>query len=252
MKNVALSLVICLGALGAGSGCSVLSNEEIPYDVPPQEVLQDISQALSGLSGTFPTVDCTASASLCSMAGTPPASATITCDTSATTPGKSACALHYDLTIHQTINLSQEANFPTAVTDSPAISLVTLDDVGYWAGPAEMLNVATPPLDIYIGGMTATAPTDSGVQQLGTIGSIPPGTAPSTAPDCTKGAATSMSTACDLQLTPTGTQVFETLAKTFQTPFNIIVVGHLTVNGGEPVPQGKVDLFLQPQIGFHL
>ncbi len=55
-----------------------------------------------------------------------------------------------------------------------------------------------------------------------------------------------------MQLTSTGTQLFETLAKTFQTPFNIIVVGHLTLSGGESFPSGKPDLFLQPVIGFHL
>ena len=66
MKNVALPLAasfLALTALGAGTGCGVLgSNDDITYDVPPQEVLQDVSQALSGLSGNFPTVDCTASA----------------------------------------------------------------------------------------------------------------------------------------------------------------------------------------------
>src|ERR1700722_2314735 len=113
--TIALSFATALLSLGAGTGCSILSSEDIPYSVTPQEIAQDLSKAFSGESGSFPMVDCTASATLCSaIPGQLPASATITCDTSTTTPSKSECALHYDLTVHQTIDLSQEASSPSA------------------------------------------------------------------------------------------------------------------------------------------
>jgi hypothetical protein len=218
----------------------------------PQEVSQNLSQAFAGPTGTFPEVDCTASATACSaIPGQLPPSAQITCD-AAPTAGKQHCVLHYDITVHQTINLSQEASFPTAVTSSPVVNLVTINRVGYWAGPSQKLNVATPPLDLYVGSSTATTATDPGVEQLGTIASIPAGAAPSAAPDCTAGPATSAANACDLQLSPAGTALFSTLAKTYTTPFNIIVVGHLSLTGGEPFPAGALDLFLQPVLGFQL
>jgi hypothetical protein len=252
MKTRSLCLAVACLALVAGPSCSVLSSTpEITYDMTPQELTQDLSGTFSA-TGTFPVVDCTASPSACSMMipGIPP-TAQITCDPAATA-GKMQCALHYDITVHQTINLSQEASFPTAVTSSPVIDLVTINRVGYWAGPSEKLNIATPPLDIYVGSATATTATDPGVEQLGTIASIPAGSAPSAAPDCTDGPATSASNACDLQLGPAGTALFATLAKTYSTPFNIIVVGHLTLSGGEPFPAGSLDLFLQPVLGFQL
>ncbi len=87
--------------LGSGSGCSILTDQEINYDVTPQELAQDLSKAFNGETGSFPTVDCTASSSLCTMIpGTLPPTATVTCDASTATPSKSACALHYDLTLH--------------------------------------------------------------------------------------------------------------------------------------------------------
>ncbi len=201
MNTRFLGLGVAVLALAAGPSCSLIQNQDITYDVPAQELQQSLSGTFT-TTGTFPTVDCTASASVCSMIpGTIPAGAQITCDAGATA-GKMACVLHYDITLHQTIDLAQETNFPTAVTTSPVINLVTINNVGYWAGPAQKLNVATPPLDIYVGSASATSATDPGVEQLGTIASIPAGTAPSAMPDCTDGPATSASTACDSEAQP--------------------------------------------------
>jgi hypothetical protein len=254
MKNVILCLA-AIAALSAGSSCSLFGSQDITYDVDPQELAQNISKDFTAM-GTFPVVDCTANAQVCTgMMGTMlPSSASVTCDAGATA-GKKQCTLHYDLAVHQTVDLSKQASFPSAITNSSVISLVTVDEVRYWAGSAQKLNIATPPIDIYIGDQNAMSPTDSGVQQLGTIGSIPAMMPPSGAPDCSaakSGSGTGQDSYCELQLTDTGKQLFATLAKTYQTPFNVILVGHLTLTGGEPLPQGNLDLFLQPVIGFHL
>lgn len=253
MKTMAFRLGIA-ALFTAGTGCGLFGDKQLSYDyeVDPQELTQDVSQAFSGQTGMFPEVDCTTDSTLCSMIPTKlPPSASVSCD-DAMTAGKKHCVAHYDLTIHQSVNLSQQTGLPPEVANAPLIDHVDVDEVRYWAGPKHMLNVATPPLDIFIGGAEAMAPTDAGVEKLGTLGSIPPGVAPSAKPDCTKGAATGKDTACDLQLTDAGKSVLATLAKNIKTPFNIIVVGHLSVAGGEPLPSGDLDLFLQPVIGFHL
>jgi hypothetical protein len=248
MKNASLCLAFAISSLALSAGCSILSSQEVPYTADPQELSQDFGTQ----TGMFPETDCTAAPTLCSAMTGAPAGATLTCDANPTTAGKKHCVLHDDITIHQTINLSQQASFPSAVSSSPIINLVSIDQVKYWTGAVQMLNVATPPLDIYIGSQAAMSPADPGVQRLGTIGSIPAGTAPSGPPDCSGKPATNSDTACSLALTDAGKSLFSTLAKDFKTPFNIIVVGHLSVAGGSAFPSGKLDLLLQPVLGFHL
>jgi hypothetical protein len=257
MRHAILCLPIALFA-GSASGCSVLNGTQvIPYDVDPQELDQNISQAFTA-TGTFPSVDCTASASVCTGMTMPqgvPPSATITCDASTTagaTAGAKVCTIHYTLTQHITLDLSKLSTFPSAVASSPVIDLVTLDTVKYWGGSDNKVNVDTPPLGIYVGSQTAMSPTDSGVQQLGTIPAIPANSEPDATSDCSSGPATSSSNACQLQLTSAGQSLFQTLAKDFQTPFNIILSADLTISGGTAFPQGTLDLFVSPEIDFHL
>jgi hypothetical protein len=253
MRHAILCLPIALFAVSA-SGCSVLNGtQDVPYDVDPQELDQNISQAFTA-SGTFPSVDCTANSSICTGMTMPqgvPPSATISCDTGGTA-GAKVCTIHYTLTQHITLDLSKLATFPSAVASSPVINLVTLNTVKYWGGADNKVNVATPPLGIFIGSQTAMSPTDPGVQQLGTIPTIPANSEPNATSDCSSGPATSQSNACQLQLTSAGQSLFQTLAKDFQTPFNIILSADLTVGGGSPFPQGTLDLFVSPEIDFHL
>jgi hypothetical protein len=253
MKTFAPLLSAAVLAVTA-TGCGLLgnNNEVYTYEADPQEFAQDVSQAFNNQTGMFPEVDCTADETLCSTIPTQlPPSASVACEAAASGSTKH-CVLHYDLTIHQTVDLSKQASFPSAVANSPVVDLVTVDEVRYWTSSPQTLTVATPPLDIYVGPNTAMSATDSGVQKLGTMGSIPAGMPPSAAPDCKKGAATGKDTACDLALTEAGQTLLSTLAKSFKTPFNVIVVGHLTIAGGEPLPGGKLDAFVQPVIGFHL
>jgi hypothetical protein len=250
MKNVALCLSASVLAIASGTSCSLFSSQEITYPVDPQELSQNVSQDFTAM-GTVPTIDCTSSDALCSPMAVPglPASAQIACE--AASGGSKQCVIHYDLAVHLTVDLSKQADFPSAVTNSPVINQVTIDEVRYWAGAGHMVNIATPPIDIYVANQNATSVTDPSAAKLGTIASIPAGMPPSTAPDC-KGPATSSSTFCDLQLGDAGKSAFATLAKNYKTPFNVLLVGHLTLAGGVAFPQGKVDLFLQPVIGFHL
>lgn len=249
MKNVVLSFVTIAAISTASFGCNLLNSIEVyDYEADPQEIAQDFGSQ----PGMFPDVDCTADAQLCSaVSGMLPSNATVACEAAASGSTKH-CVAHYDLTVHQTIDLAKQASFPSAVLDSPVVSLVTLDSVRYWTSSPQTFNTATPPLDIYVGDASATAPTDKGVQKLGTIGSIPAMSPPSAKPDCSKGEATSKDTACDMQLTDAGKELLETLAKSFKTPFSILVVGHLTISGGQPLPGGKIDLFVEPVVGFHL
>lgn len=249
MKIRTLGLTTALLALASGPSCSVLESQEITYDVDPQELSHDLSQDFSA-TGTIPTVDCTQSDSACSAMGSSlPQGATVACE--AASGGAKQCVIHYDLSVHLTVDLSKQVSFPSAVTDSPVINQVTVDEVRYWAGSGQMLNVATPPIDVYVADQSATSVTDPSAQKLGTVASIPAGMPPSAAPDC-KAPGTSADAYCDLQLGDAGKNALSVLAKDYKTPFNVLLVGHLTLAGGTPIPQGKVDMFMQPVLGFHL
>jgi len=159
MRQALLCLPIVLLA-GSAAGCSVLNGSQvIPYDVDPQELDQNISQAFTA-TGNFPSVDCTASSSVCTGMTMPqgvPPSATVSCDasTAAGAPsGAKLCTLHYPLTQHITLDLSKLSTFPSAVASSPVINLVTLNTVKYWGGSDNTVNVATPQLGIYVGSQT--------------------------------------------------------------------------------------------------
>lgn len=233
-------------------GCNALSNITVfDYAVnPPEELKHDFSADFQNKTGMLPDVDCTANANLCSAIMNQPMGATTSCDDNPAKKGSKHCSVRYDVRYVQLVDLSKQATFPPQVASSGALSLVQVDRVGYWT-TENSLNFATPPLDIYVGSAAAMTEAAAGVQKLGTIAPIPAGANPSALPDCTK-PATSAATACNLQMTPAGQMLLATLAKDLKSPFNVIIVGHLTINAGDAIPSGAIDLFVQPVIGFHL
>src|SRR4051794_15772360 len=106
MKNLALCLSSSFILASQCFGCSLFSSQDvgINYDVEPQELAQDLGPPQMGM---FPEVDCTASDTLCTTVPSPITGATVTCDAAATS-GTKHCVAHYDLTVHQTLDLSKQ------------------------------------------------------------------------------------------------------------------------------------------------
>jgi hypothetical protein len=42
------------------------------------------------------------------------------------------------------------------------------------------------------------------------------------------------------------------LAKNYRTPFNVLMVAQVRVTGGQPLPAGQLDLFVQPTVTFEI
>ena len=204
----------------------------ITYDLDAQEFAQDFGSH----SGTVPDVSC---AQGCSQLSAPQGT-TATCD-----QGTSRCVLVADVRLPVTINLAAQKNFPSQVANSSVISSVKVNAVSYWAA-SNTLSVATPPIDIYVGSQTVQKETDAGATRLGTLPSLPA----SRSPSCKSGAAGTRESACQLELTSDGKNVLGRLAKDYRNPFNVLVVARLVLRGGSPLPSGKLDLFVQPQIAF--
>jgi hypothetical protein len=219
------------------SGCVVANNAiSVPYDLPPQEFKQDFGMQ----SGTLMHVPCTSDA-LCMMIQTPMGS-TAACD--ATTM---ECKLVTAVRLITSINLSQQQGFPDAIAKSSAVQGVTVGAVHYWTA-SNSLNIATPPIDIYVGPQSVQTETDEGAVLLGTVASLPAGMLTA----CRNGTPGTQAAYCDMPLSPDGQAALAMLAKSYQTPFNVLVVAHLEVHGGDPIPSGLLDLFVQPSLAFEV
>lgn len=88
------------------------------------------------------------------------------------------------------------------------------------------MNVATPPVGLYVAPMNVMTAADPNAKKLATLPSKPAGF---------KGPVT-------VPLDDAAQQAFSAFAKDFQTPFNIILSTDILVKSGDPVPMGKIDL----------
>jgi hypothetical protein len=229
-----LGLVPSLLALPA---CLLINDKmiAITYDLEPQEFARDFGSSM----GTVMSVDCSANAGLCSQLPAP-SGTTAACDAAT-----KKCVLMAEIELKQTINLSTQKDFPKEVANSSVISSVTVNSVNYWTA-TNTLTFDTPPIDLYVAPQTAQKVTDGGVVKLGTLPPLAAGKPTA----CRAGTPGTQQSSCTMPLTEAGKAALGTFAKNYATPFNILVVAHLTVQSGQAVPAGKLDLFVQPQLSF--
>ena len=222
----------------ASGGCLLVNNNQvqITYDVPPQEfTTPDYGSA----TGTVPAIDCTQSDAICTQLQAPQGTMA-SCDHSI-----NKCVLTGDVRLVQTINLSTEKDFPSDVANSSAIQAVTINAVYFWT-PTNTLTFATPPIDVYVGSQTVQTETDAGATQLGTLPPLPAMTI--TCHD--QGDAQGHAASCTLPLTDAGKAALGMFAKDYKTPFNVLVVAHLHFAPGDPLPGGKLDMWVMPEVAF--
>jgi hypothetical protein len=224
----------------AAAGCINLGSNQpsITYDLDAQEFMPpDFGNQM----GKVPTVDCTANAGVCAAVQAPPGT-TATCEAAS-----HLCVIQADVRLIQTIDLSKQKGFPSSVANTSLIHHVEVNEVRYWT-PTNTLSFATPPINISIGSQTVQSETDPGATQLGTLPSL----AAMTVTACHGGTPGTPNGACLMPLTDAGKMVLGRLAKDYKTPFNVIVSAHLVAHAGDPVPAGRLDIFVQPEIAFVL
>lgn len=212
----------------------------ITYDLDPQEFSHDFSED-GAPTRSFPSVPC-ADDTACAAIDGLPRGWSASCDAAS-----SQCVGRYDLRLVMPVNLSQQKGFPTEVA-SAVVQRVEVRAVRYWAA-TNTLDFATPPIDVYVGGQSATKETDAGTKRLGTVPTLPAMTRTDCAGDSGSVPGTRDS-ACALPLTSDGKDALATLAKSYKTPFNVLAVAHLEARGGDPMPDGRIDLYVQPSLAF--
>lgn len=237
----AAALLLC------ASGCNLIDTNgvHIGYSFDPQEFKQSVGSGGSPM--TLPTVACTPGAmpDPCAQAGAqlPPDSATVSCD-----GAQKSCVATVELRLPQTIDLR---NAQTPLPDDATrfgIDAVAIDHVAYWG--ANSLNVATPPVDLYVAAEAAKDETDPSAVKLGSVAPIPASSGRCGDPaDTEDPAAKSGQMVCDMPLTDAGQKALAGFVKNFRSePFKLIVRATITAKGGDPIPEGSLDLFVRPSV----
>ena len=121
------------------------------------------------------------------------------------------------LGVHQTVDLLSDKPNLSSIADDSGVT-VTIDSVQY-AVTANTLNIATPPMTVYVAPMSVTDPDDPSAQAVGTIAPV---------------AAMATLTATDMPFTANGQAALKSEMSDFKIPFNIIVGATIVVGRWRP------------------
>ena len=235
----AVLLLVCAG------GCNLIDTNgvHIGYSFDPQEFKQSVGSG--GAQMTLPQVACAPGQMpdpcAAAQAQLPPDSGNVSCDSG-------ACVAELELRLPETIDLR------TAQTPLPSdaiqfgVDAVAIDHIAYWG--SNKLNVDTPPVDLYVAAAAAMDETDPTAVKLGSIAPIPAGSGRCGDPtDASDPAAKMGQMVCDVPLTDAGQAALAAFIKGYKTaPFKLIVRATVTAKGGDPVPQGTLDVFVRPSV----
>jgi hypothetical protein len=202
--------------------CGLIDSDvtDFPLRLPEKEFNVDTAEWMLSVPGggnTFPTLDCPpldcaqAVSQVC--AGD---SCGATCD------GNAHCQAQVNVSVFQMFNLSTES--PELETiDSQAVVTVTVENISFKV-KENTLNVASPPLEVYLAPQGVNDPASTMAVEIGTIASVPPG----------------QTGEGQIDLTPTGKMAMESYMSNWRTPFNVIVAGEVAISAGDPVPMGRL------------
>ncbi|HWO21255.1 MAG TPA: hypothetical protein VNO30_20945 [Kofleriaceae bacterium] len=218
----------CLALLFAASaGCGLISSDVADFDLtlPDKsfsidtegwQVDQAQAQALFNTPcGTAPSICDTAAQMACDM----------NCSGTCTA---NRCELQLDVGLYREVNLVQEKPELKSINDQPVIK-VTIDSVSYQV-TANTLNVETPELKLYVAPMSVMDPKSPEAMEIAIIPPIGAGAVVPLTP---------------VMFNAGGRERLISMMSTYKTPFNVIVGSTLTVSGGEPIPEGKLDAIVR-------
>jgi hypothetical protein len=226
LRSAALGLAAGLAAIGGAAGCGLISSDVTNFDLtlPDKKFTIDASgwDVQQTDADKFTALSCASNTSVCSSA------VTQACMTgcSGICNAAKTCDLSLDVSAKMPVDLVMEKPELKSINDEPVIK-VTIDSVTYDV-TSNSLNVATPPINVYVGATTVLKPNDP----------ANPGTLIGTIPSIPAGQTTSAQT---LMFSPTGKADLVKFMNSFKTPFNVLVGSSLLVTSGQPVPMGKLD-----------
>jgi hypothetical protein len=238
-------------ALALGAGCGLVNSNTLSKDYafdPPQEFTQTFGDSTS--TATVPMVACDPMASTDQCGALVPPSmlgaAKLSCD-----PTSRMCAALVDVRLAYPVDLSMQ-NLPAAVVQY-GVDKVSIEKIAYWV--KDNVNVEIPPIDLYVAAAAAKDETDPSAKLVGTVSKLPAmATACTDAadPDGDPMAKTQMLSVCDVKLSDAGQSALASFVKDYKTPFQFIAHTKIIAHGGDPLPVGTLDFFVQPTVSFSI
>jgi hypothetical protein len=225
MKPLSLKATTSVIAALSLAGCGLISTDitRLTFDLPTETYTFDTAQwkippALDGLN--FPSIACTTDNDCCNN---PLASAAgLDCTMTPLSCMSGSCGASLPESQATMINLSMQVPSLSSYTSLVSISISSIK----YAVRSNTLNVAVPPLSIYLAPNTVTDPTDSRAVLFGTVPAIPAGSMPSG----------------NVNLEPNAASTFQTFTSDLTTPFEIITAATVVIGAGTPVPTGAITI----------
>jgi hypothetical protein len=221
MRRIAWSA--CVSAAFALSGCGLISSDVTNFDLTLPAKSFTVDTTSWGLTnvGTFTSTDCSANQGVCAAAAQQACNQGQcfgSCDS-----GTQTCDLKVLVSLWQAVDLVAEKPELATINNQPLVG-VSIDKLEYQV-TENSLNVATPPMSMYIAPATVMAPGDPQAQLIATIPPIPAGAIQPLMP---------------VTLTADGKAQLAKFMGDYKTPFNIIVGAQIDVKMGDVVPMGRL------------
>jgi hypothetical protein len=200
----------------SATGCGLISSDitRLSFELPTKTYHFDTSTWQLPATGTVPSVACTTDADCCAPGSTSCATTGLVCD-------GTMCALHKTVAVTETMTLGQEV---PQLHGAQSLADVFISQIRYAA--VSTLNVALPPVTIYLAPNGVTDPSDPSAKKFGTVPSTP----------------AHANTSGSVSLEPDAQQTFAGYAQMLDTPFTFIATTTVVVSGGMPIPSGSVDV----------
>ncbi len=235
-------------ALAVG-GCGLVNSNTLSYDYAfdAQQFMENLGDAKT--MATVPSMACdpTASPDPCGVLQSqiPTASVHMQCD-----PTTRTCAAIADVRLPYPVDLSQQ-NLPAPVVQY-GVDKVGIDKVAYWI-MTNTINVAIPPIDLYVAASAAKDETDPSAKKIGSVSMLPARSAACTDPADPKGdPAANGAAVCDVSLSSDGQTAMAAFVKDYKTPFQFIAHTKIVAHGGDPLPVGSIDFWVRPTVSFSI
>jgi hypothetical protein len=223
---------VVLAMLGAGLlSCGLINPNILDTDIRLQR--QVYSQDFGKAAGTVPVVPCSPQMDICQQVtdAVQGSQARGVCDTTL-----NVCYAEATMTLPYTVNLSQDQAFQSGVAGR-VVQFVRAVELGY-SLPTNTLTFDIPEVEIFLGPQDAKNKTDPGVVRVGTIGPFKAGQTIS------DGAPRTLAIADG---SPARTQL-EQNVKNPKVPFVFLISATPRLDGGKPLPAGKLELHVFPKI----
>ena len=215
-----MSAIAALGLVG----CGLISTDitRLTFDLPTQTYTFDTAQwnippALDGAA--FPSVPCPPDGDCCTLGS----AAGLSCTTTPLSCMSGTCGASLPESQATLINLSTDVM--PSLSSYTSLASISISSIKYTV-TSNTLNVAVPPLSIYLAPYGVTDPTNSQAQLFGTVPSIAVGSTPSG----------------NVTLVSNAASIFQMFTAKLSMSFEIITAATVVIGAGTPVPTGAITI----------